>query len=88
MNRCNFNKVLNIYKSNQKGFITNNNASSSENIALDTNESSILLYAQNRKNNSIIRKGTSETIAKRTTGFHAWNDNPLSFANIAIAKER
>ena len=45
MNLPNFNKVLNIYTSNEKGLLTNDNANSSENLELDTNVNSSCLYA-------------------------------------------
>ena len=78
--------MLNIYTSNEKGLLTNDNASSSENLELDTNVSSSCLYAQNSNHNSILRKGVNETLTKRTTDFYVRKDNPLLLETIVIAK--
>ena len=49
-------------------------------------KSSSLIYSHNRKLNTIVRKSTRETMAKRITVFHARKDNSIPLVNIVIAK--
>ena len=69
-----------------KKLLPNNNASSRKNLTLDTNAGSSLLYAQKSKHNSIVCHGASETVSKRTTGFYARKDNPLSLVDVVTTK--
>ena len=71
------NTVLHLFISNEKGLINTDNASSKENLTITTKASSSLLYSNKRKNNSLVRKITSETMAKKTSVFHAKKDNPI-----------
>ena len=62
------------------------NASSSDNLAVGTNENSSLLYSHNLQHTSIINKIPSDTTVKRNTVLYARKDNSISSAHIVIAK--
>ena len=64
MNRCESNTVFNLYTANVKVVIENNNISSSENLTMTTKARPSLFYLTKRKNNSIVRKVASKTMAK------------------------
>lgn len=76
--------MLNLSKSNEKGLIKNDNASTRDNLVIATTTSTNFLYSHNRKHYSIARKAASETKTKRTTLVHARKYNPLSLVNIVI----
>ena len=68
LNSNEFTKVLNLYVSIEKWLIKNDNSSASENLVIGTIASSSLLYAHNRKYNSIVKKYVSEIMAKKDQG--------------------
>lgn len=85
MNNNKLNQVVNIYISNAKGLLINDNASPSDNIAINTKVSYSLIYSHNKNNNSLVKKSASETTAKRTTVCSTKKDTPISLENTVIA---
>ena len=58
--------VVNPHISIDKGLLKNSHAVFSENLEIDSNTYFSLSYSHNSKHNLIVRKYTSETMAKRT----------------------
>lgn len=81
-----FNKVSHPNTSNKKIFLKNYNTRSNEDIIIDTNASSSLLYSYNSKHNPKVSKVSSETRIKRTTIFHARKSNIISLETDVIRK--
>ena len=83
---CESNTVLNSYTSNEKGLINIDNVRSNKNLAIITKVIYSLLCSNNRKNNSLVRKTTSETMAKIITDFHTRKNNPILLVHKVIAQ--